>query len=168
MTGNPPARHPPAPDPAGTRPDGIPLGRALKIRSMVTVAGEFLPFVWPMRNFIHHNPLHGLEHLPFEEAVERASALFHARGYLRRTEYQALLREGHIDPAVIEELLAELLLARAPDLAPPDRIDQDGAALNLHRILVTLMTRMDQPSVGNAFPSTDAILAQLRPLAEAP
>ena len=30
------------------------------------------------------------------------------------------------------------------------------------------MTRMDQPSVGNAFPSTDAILAQLRPLAEAP
>ncbi len=36
---------------------------------MVTVAGEFLPFMWPMRNFIYHNPLHGLEHLPFEAAV---------------------------------------------------------------------------------------------------
>ncbi len=168
MTGNPPARHPPSSDPSGTRPGETGLGRALKIRSMVTMAGEFLPFVWPMRNFIHHNPLHGLEHLPFEGAVEQASALFHARGYLRRTEYQVLLREGCIDPAVIEELVAEFLLAQDPDPPAPEHQDEDGATLDLHRILVTLMTRMDQPSVGNAFPSTDAILAQLRALAEAP
>ena len=132
MTGNPPERHPPSPDADGTRPgetqpSATSLGRALKIRSMVTVAGEFLPFVWPMRNFIHHNPLHGLEHLPFEAAVERASALFHARGYLRRTEYQALLREGHIDPAVIEELVAEFLLAQ--DRTCPPRSTRTRTAL---------------------------------------
>ena len=47
----------------------LPLGQTLKIRTMVYVAGEPIPFFWPMRSFIHHNPLHGLEHLPFDKAV---------------------------------------------------------------------------------------------------
>jgi hypothetical protein len=146
-------------------PSGTDLGRTLKIRSMVTLAGEFLPFMWPMRNFIHHNPLNGFEHLPFEEAVEQATRLFHARGYLRRTDYQALMHEGHIAADIIEALVSEFLQDwRSRDGGPED----DDAGLDLGRILVTLMTRMDQPSVGNAFPSTDAILARLRPLADPP
>ena len=52
---------------------GPTLGKKLKIRSMVTMAGEVLPFFWPMRNFIHHNPLHGLEHLPFQVAAARGA-----------------------------------------------------------------------------------------------
>ena len=39
----------------------LTLGQKLKIRSMVYVAAEPIPFFWPMRSFIHHNPLHGLE-----------------------------------------------------------------------------------------------------------
>lgn len=144
---------------------GPTLGHALKIRSMVTVAGEFLPFMWPMRNFIHHNPLNGFEHLPFEEAVERATRLFHARGYLRRTDYQALMRDGRIDPDIIEDLVSEFLQEWAPRHGTSE---DDGEGLDLKRILVTLMTRMDQPSVGNAYPSTDAILARLRPSADQP
>jgi hypothetical protein len=46
----------------------IPLGLRLKIRAMIHVAAEPIPYFWPMRTFIHHNPLHGLEHLPFKEA----------------------------------------------------------------------------------------------------
>ncbi|WP_296804927.1 putative inorganic carbon transporter subunit DabA [Thiocapsa sp.] len=146
-------------------PTGPDLGRTLKIRSMVTVAGEFLPFMWPMRNFIHHNPLNGFEHLPFEEAVELATRLFHARGYLRRTDYQALMREGRIDPDIIEDLVSEFLKDWVPR---HDASEDDGEGLDLGRILVTLMTRMDQPSVGNAYPSTEAILARLRPSADQP
>jgi hypothetical protein len=146
-------------------PTGPDLGRTLKIRSMVTVAGEFLPFMWPMRNFIHHNPLNGFEHLPFEEAVEQATRLFHARGYLRRTDYQALMREDRIDQDIIDDLVSEFL----QDWAPRDGGSANGGeGLDLKRILVTLMTRMDQPSVGNAYPSTDAILARLRPPADLP
>ena len=46
----------------------LSLGMKAQIRSMIFVAGEPIPFFWPMRAFIHHNPLHGLEQLPFEEA----------------------------------------------------------------------------------------------------
>ncbi len=143
----------------GTQSDSR-LGHDLKIRSMVAVAGEFLPFVWPMRNFIHHNPLHGLEHLPFEKAIARASDLFHARGYLRRTDYQGLMHEGKIDPDAIDELAGEFLRDRFPDRGFTTDWDQ---GLDLRRVLFTLMTQMDQPSAGNAYPSTDAILSQLRP-----
>lgn len=150
-------------------PPGDPsLGRALKIRSMVRVAGELLPFVWPMRNFIHHNPLHGLEHLPFEQAVARAAELFHAQGYLRRTDYQGLLHQGEIDSEVIAELIQDFLDSRSAAQPGQDKGsgEQGEMPLDLGGILLALMTRMDQPSIGNAFPSTDAILAQLRRLAE--
>ena len=60
------------------------IGDKLRVRSMIYVAGEPVPFFWPMRNFIHHNPLHGFEHLPFDEAVHKGTHLFHARGFLPR------------------------------------------------------------------------------------
>ncbi|WP_120800010.1 putative inorganic carbon transporter subunit DabA [Thiocapsa rosea] len=132
---------------------------------MVTVAGEFLPFMWPMRNYIYNNPLNGFEHLPFEEAVEQATRLFHARGYLRRTDYQAMMDEGRIDLEVIQDLVSEFLRDWAPN---DDSGEDDGEPLDLEHILTTLMTRMDQPSVGDAYPSTDAILARLRPSADQP
>ena len=38
----------------------LTLGDRLKVRSMVYVASEPIPRFWPMRTFIHHNPLFGL------------------------------------------------------------------------------------------------------------
>ena len=55
----------------------ISLGKSLKIRSTIQVAAEPISFFWPMRTFIHHNPLHGLEHLPFDLAVKEGKRLFH-------------------------------------------------------------------------------------------
>ncbi|MEJ2060492.1 MAG: DUF2309 domain-containing protein [Gammaproteobacteria bacterium] len=75
----------------------LPLGQKLQIRAMIYVAGESIPYFWPMRSFIHHNPLHGLEHLPFAEAIEEGRRLFHAKGYLSRADYQRYLAQGRID-----------------------------------------------------------------------
>jgi len=72
------------------------LGRRLWIRTLTFVAGEVVPFFWTMRNFIHHNPLHELEHLPFEKAVEEGRRIFGGRGFLRRRDYRRLYKKGVI------------------------------------------------------------------------
>lgn len=135
------------------------LGRRLRIRSMVTMAGEVLPFFWPMRNFIHHNPLHGLEHLPFEQAVAEASRLFHARGWLRRTDYQRLLADGSIDRAVLEEVTGELVDAWLAEHC--GAVDPELPPL-LKRVLMAMLTQMDQPAAGDREPCAEEVLACLR------
>jgi len=75
----------------------ITLGTSLKIRSTIHVAAEPIPFFWPMRTFIHHNPLHGLEHLKFDEAVEEGRRLFHGRVYLPRKIYQQYFADDKVD-----------------------------------------------------------------------
>lgn len=87
----------------------LSLGRQLKIRSMVHMAAEPIPNFWPMRTFIHHNPLHGLEELPFPEAVERGQTLFHGRGFLSRAGYQQMLASGRLDRDTLEASIQETL-----------------------------------------------------------
>ncbi len=159
---NPPDSDPQA-KPAGgetaLEPTGPTLGKKLKIRSMVTMAGEVLPFFWPMRNFIHHNPLHGLEHLPFEQAVAAATKLFHARGYLNRTEYQQLLASGSIEREVLQDLVAEFVT----DWLREQDISDDGELAELlRRSTMAMMTAMTHPAPGQDVPGPEAVLAAVK------
>ncbi len=149
-------------NPRQSGPHAVPdLGRRLRIRSMVTMAGEVLPFFWPMRNFIHHNPLHGLEHLPFEQAVAEASRLFHARGWLRRTDYQRMLAEGDIDLATLETLVSDQVDAWLSEHSSQSDPDHD---LLLKRLLMAMLTELDQPAPGDRAPCAEEVLACLRKL----
>ena len=142
-----------------SRPEAPTLGRRLKIRSMVAMAGEVLPFFWPMRGFIHHNPLHGLENLPFEEAVAKASKLFHANGYLKRAEYQRLFERGSIDKDVIESLAAEFLsgwLGKQEQAADEELVEL------MHRCLVTMMTQACQPALDAQARDAEEVLAAVK------
>ena len=87
----------------------LTLGDRLKVRSMIYVASEPIPRFWPMRTFIHHNPLFGLEHLSFEAAIEEANTLFHGRGYLSRCQYQEYRLAGKVDDAKLEKYLDDFL-----------------------------------------------------------
>jgi len=115
------------------------LGRHLRIRAMVHVAGEPIPFFWPMRTFIHHNPLYGLEHLPFAEAVQQGERLFHARGYLPRARYQRYLADGKVDTNALA-VQVERFVTGEP--AP--------AGIDLHRLLMTLLTGTGTPVTTHA------------------
>ena len=99
--------------------DALNLGRRLRVRSTAYVAGEPVPFFWPMRTFIHHNPLYGLEDMPFEQAVRRGAELFHARMFLPRSNYQHWQREGKVR----QDTLTEEIGRRSQDLPSVPGID---------------------------------------------
>ena len=112
----------------------IALGTSLKIRSMIYIAAEPIPFFWPMRTFIHHNPLHGLEHMPFAEAVEEAAELFHGRTFLPRNIYQKYLAEGKINKSAVETTIETFVSKHEP-----------VADVNLSKWLMFLLTEMELP-----------------------
>ena len=82
----------------------------MELRSYVELAGEVIAQYWPMRTFIHHNPLHGLEASPFEQAVQSSCLLFGGRGYLGNEEYRRHLESGRIDPRDVRKALEPLAL----------------------------------------------------------
>ena len=104
----------------------LSLGKRLRIRALVYVAGEPIPPVWPMRTFIYHSPLFGLEHLPFEAAIAQGARLFKAQGFLPRAVYQRYLREEKIDRASLRAKV-ENFVAEQPAIA-----DFDAAQLLMH------------------------------------
>ena len=112
----------------------LSLGQKLQIRAMIYVAGEPIPFFWPMRSFIHHNPLHGLEHLSFDVAVERGQRIFHGRGYLPRSVCQRYLANGQVDRRVLTAA-ADAFAATRPAIP----------GIDLARWLMVLLTETQQP-----------------------
>ncbi|HEY6084760.1 MAG TPA: DUF2309 domain-containing protein, partial [Nitrospira sp.] len=70
--------------------------RRMELRGIVHLAGEVIAQYWPMRTFVHHNPLHSLEYLPFEETVRRGKQFMGGNGYLPSQQYRAYLKSGRI------------------------------------------------------------------------
>ena len=101
---------------------------------MVYVAAEPIPFFWPMRTFIHHNPLHGLEHMRFQDAIELATDLFGGRGFLCRSEYQRYLAQRKVNEESLRIAVEDLV-----------RECTEIDFLDLRSWLMTLMTRVTEP-----------------------
>ena len=108
-------------------------GQRLSIRSMIYVASEQIPFFWPMRTFIHHNPLHGMEDLPFEQAVQEGKRLLHGRVFLRRPVYQMYFQQGKVDRDDLEKQVSEFVAKR-------DALD----GIDLQQWLMALLTQTEQ------------------------
>ena len=82
--------------------------RRMELRGVVRLAGEVIAQYWPMRTFVHHNPLHSLEYLPFEETVRRGKQFMGGSGYLPSTLYYHYLRSGRIRPEHLDQVLGLL------------------------------------------------------------
>jgi hypothetical protein len=107
----------------------------MELRSQVKLASEILAPYWPMRTFIHHNPLHELEWRTFHDAVERARQLLGGRGYLSNQQYRRYYREGRIRPEHVDASLRPLVQDRSVriDGKPISQLDVFRAHL-LHGI----------------------------------
>ena len=83
--------------------------RRMELRGVVRLADEVIAQYWPMRTFVHHNPLHSLEYLPFEETVRRGKQFMGGNGYLPGHLYRGYLKAGRIQSAHLEAALKPLV-----------------------------------------------------------
>ncbi|HWV44849.1 MAG TPA: putative inorganic carbon transporter subunit DabA, partial [Nitrospira sp.] len=79
--------------------------RRMELRGIVRLAGEVIAQYWPMRTFVHHNPLHSIEYLPFEEAVKRGKQFLGGNGYLPSHLYREYLKAGRIRSTHLDDAL---------------------------------------------------------------
>ena len=84
----------------------------MELRGVVRLAGEVIAQYWPMRTFVHHNPLHSIEYLPFEEAVKRGKQFMGGNGYLPSHLYREYLKTGRIRSAHLDTALKPLVIEK--------------------------------------------------------
>ncbi|MGH7166977.1 MAG: putative inorganic carbon transporter subunit DabA, partial [Nitrospiraceae bacterium] len=82
--------------------------KRMELRGVVRLAGEVIAQYWPMRTFVHHNPLHGLEYLPFEGTVRRGKQFMGGNGYLPSLSYRDYLKSGRIQFQHLDDALKPL------------------------------------------------------------
>lgn len=87
--------------------------RRMELRGIVRLAGEVIAQYWPMRTFVHHNPLHSIEYLSFGEAVSRGKQFVGGNGYLPGHVYRTFLRSGRIQPTHLDDALKPLVLDKS-------------------------------------------------------
>ena len=83
--------------------------RRMELRGIVHLAGEVVAQYWPMRTFVHHNPLHSLEYLQFEETVRRGKQFMGGNGYLPGQLYRSYLKSGRIQSDHLDAALKPLV-----------------------------------------------------------
>ncbi|MCU0807173.1 MAG: DUF2309 domain-containing protein, partial [Candidatus Contendobacter sp.] len=84
-----------------------PLEPRQIIEQTVAHLDHVLPGQAPILNFVHHNTLHGYQHLPFEEALAAAERLTGIRAYWPEDEFRKQYRAGRITDADLAAVLAE-------------------------------------------------------------
>jgi hypothetical protein len=104
-----------------------------------------LPGQAPIRDFVHHNTLHGFQHLPFPQALAEARRLTGAAGYLPLDLFRDLLRRGRIDR---EDLLAVLEAEEALEPATPLFTSPAGPILARDLYLTALLYPIEAISSG--------------------
>lgn len=119
--------------PTGAAPTDLKSRLAEAVQRMEHV----LPGQAPIRDFVHHNTLHGFQHLPFETALEEAERLTGIHGYLPESEFRALYRKGRIADADIEAVLDRHLGPRGREILAVAG-GEPITRRQIHRLLLTV------------------------------
>jgi uncharacterized protein YbcC (UPF0753/DUF2309 family) len=115
-----------------------------QIRDSLDHLAHVLPGQAPIKDFVHHNTLHGFQHLPFPEALAASRRLTGARGYLPLERYRQLFHQGRIER---QDLLSSI--DDDPDLEA-DTIIIESAEIEIRRreVYLAALTLPLQPVTG--------------------
>lgn len=89
------------------------------LRHAIEQAAHLLPSQGPLKRFVHHNTLHALEDLPFDEAVKQASRIFGCHVYPSEVQFHRLLVGGRIRLEDLAAVLREDLGEHAGQVVVP-------------------------------------------------
>ncbi len=76
-----------------------------RLREAIRHFEHFLPGQAPIKDFVHHNTLHGFQHLPFPKALAEARRVTGARGYLPAEAFRAIFRAGRVTREDLQRVL---------------------------------------------------------------
>ncbi len=80
----------------------VPQNFEFNLDASIGHIAHWLPAQGPIKDFIHHNTLHAVQHFPFHEGVAVAAKMFGARSYLPLEDYQGMYQQGRINNAAID------------------------------------------------------------------
>ncbi|MCK4833781.1 MAG: DUF2309 family protein, partial [Gammaproteobacteria bacterium] len=100
-------------------------GKTQDIREQLLAAIEHLEHVLPgqapIRDFVHHNTLHGLQHLDFTDAIAESCRITGAKGFLSHERCRQFYKTKRIDDSDIDAVLdADESLSSADVIASID------------------------------------------------
>lgn len=76
------------------------------ISSCLNALKYYLPAQAPLKDFVHHNPLHAFQNLKFHDAINRASKIFGYRTSMSLKKFRALYDQEQIRDEVLEQVIA--------------------------------------------------------------
>jgi uncharacterized protein YbcC (UPF0753/DUF2309 family) len=133
-----------------------------QIRETIDHLQHLLPSQAPIRDFVHHNTLHGFQHLPFHEALASARRTTGARGYLPLQRYRDLYHQGRISQ---QDLIS--CVAQEHQLEPQTQLaESDQGSISRGDIIAAVMTMPYEPVSGcqlNWQIEENRVLERLRP-----
>ena len=95
---------------------------------------HLLPTQEPLVNFIHHNTLHALQDLPFDDALSTAAQIFGYKVYLPLNKFRELFQKGSIPLSILNQIIIKHKGADCLDLWLEKLLNENYEIYNHSRI----------------------------------